>query len=252
MASITFTATAPNGQTFTRTSPTMPYTHVLMTSGSDGETWGPYSWHKSPQAAEKARSGKVGEYFAREGYESTVVEAVPTAVKGTAHVGDFPADKGWPEAAIDALILAKGAKPAKAAPVTEELAPAIAKGLDFLTEPAPKKSRKSVVGSAPREGNVPTEAERTAAIERELAAIDAAQAAKADAQAQRMNAKGRPATHRQLLGESVHALIYAALDSGKLELPVGMDEATGRETIRRWLQYVPTPENPAGLPTPRA
>ena len=108
MATVTFTATAANGKTFTRTSGTMPYTHVLMVNDSA------YSWHKTPAAAEKARSGKVGAHFAEKGWASDVVPAVPTSVQGVVAVGDFPADQGWQQEAIDALIEAKNAPKAKA------------------------------------------------------------------------------------------------------------------------------------------
>ena len=113
MATVTFTATAPNGQAFTRTTGSMAYTHVLMTANVDGTSWSPYSWHKSAAAAEKARSGKVGAYFAEKGWESNVVPTVPTSVQGVASVGDFPADKGWQEEAINALIEAKNAPKTK-------------------------------------------------------------------------------------------------------------------------------------------
>ncbi|AGU92009.1 hypothetical protein ADAWI_98 [Mycobacterium phage Adawi] len=113
MATVTFTATAPNGDTFTRTTGSMAYTHVLMTGNEDGTSWGPYSWHKSAAAAAKAGSGKTGAYFAEHGYRAEVVPAVPTSVQGVVEVGDFSADDGWQEEAINALIEAKNAPKAK-------------------------------------------------------------------------------------------------------------------------------------------
>ncbi|ABD58216.1 hypothetical protein PBI_COOPER_99 [Mycobacterium phage Cooper] len=114
-ATVTFTATAANGETYTRTSGTMPYTHVLMVNNSA------YSWHKSPAAAEKARSGKVGAHFAEQGWESDVVPAVPTSVQGVVALGDFPADQGWQQEAIDALIEAKNAPKASKAKATKHV-----------------------------------------------------------------------------------------------------------------------------------
>lgn len=273
-ASITFTATAPTGETFTRTSPSMPYTHVMMTRGpgqlmgqKEPGNWGPYSWHKSAAAAHKAANSSHMQQW-----ETTVVEAVPTAVKGTAHVGDFPAANGWQEDAINALITAKNTAPkAKKGKqvksnvtVYETAADALADLPETPADPEPEADEVPVVDAVlptsiakglaflSRETNVPTDAERQACIDRELAAIAAQKQAKADAEAVRMNASGRKATHRQLLGEAVHTLIYTALDNERLTLPEGMDADLAREVIGKWLQYIPTPENPAGLPTPRA
>jgi hypothetical protein len=115
-AKITYTAIAPNGEQFTRTTATMPYTHVLLVAGKGESNFGPWSWHKSAAAAfEASRDG-----YHLENHEVKVVPAVPTAVKGKAEVGDFSAEHGWQEDAINALIEAKGSKKAMAEPVVAE------------------------------------------------------------------------------------------------------------------------------------
>lgn len=98
MPTITFTATAPNGETFTRTSGTMPYTSVLMVADPGTENWAPYSWHRSEAAAHKAANGT---YVTR--YQRRVVPAVPTSVQGKVTAGQF-AD--WPAGCED-LVTAK-------------------------------------------------------------------------------------------------------------------------------------------------
>lgn len=105
MPTITFTATAPNGAEFTRTSGTMPYVAVLVVS-RDGSDWGDYSWHKTAEAAHKAAA--TG-YAAKAGYpHRRVVPAVPTSVQGKVHAGQFD---DWPQGCAE-LVDAKlaGAK----------------------------------------------------------------------------------------------------------------------------------------------
>ncbi|ACF05097.1 hypothetical protein Nigel_95 [Mycobacterium phage Nigel] len=138
MATITFTATAPNGTTFTRTTGSMAYTHVLMTGNEDGTNWGPYSWHKSAAAAAKAGSGKVGAYFAEQGYQATVVPAVPTSVQGVVSVGDFAAADGWQEEAINALIEAKNAPKAKGTKTAKKASKPAAELPEVAADPEPQ------------------------------------------------------------------------------------------------------------------
>lgn len=104
MATITYTATNPDGITQTRSSGTMAYTHAVSVMREDGKGWGIYSWHKSYSAAMKASNSG---YAAKLYPSRRIVEAVPTAINGKAQVGDFA---GHPSAAaIDALIEAKAA-----------------------------------------------------------------------------------------------------------------------------------------------
>jgi hypothetical protein len=179
-ATVTFTATAPNGATFTRTSGTMAYTHVLMTGNQDGTSWGPYSWHKSAAAAEKARSGKVGAYFVEQGYQSDVVPAVPTSVQGVVSVGDFAAADGWQEEAINALIEAKNAPKAKGTKTaTKKASKPEAKLPEVAADPEPQP-----VDAADPEGDLEealaeldtteAEPEADATIEQVEAEVDAA------------------------------------------------------------------------------
>lgn len=70
MSTITYTATSKTGETMTRTSGTMFYTHANMDRGT---------WHCSAAAAYKAASTGT----------SHVVEAVPTKINGPVKAGDY-------------------------------------------------------------------------------------------------------------------------------------------------------------------
>lgn len=104
-ATVTFTA-EHNGQTYTRTSGTMPY--VAITVGSQVQ------WHKSFAAAHKAATSRTQTYAT--GVPAEVVPVVPTAIQGK--LGDWhPEVDGWgdiPAAAFAELVAAKAA-PAPAA-----------------------------------------------------------------------------------------------------------------------------------------
>ena len=107
MATITFTA-EHDGQTYTRTSGTMPY--VAITVGSQVQ------WHKTMASAYKAATSRTQTYYT--GVPATVVPVVPAAINGK--LGDWhPEVDGWgdiPAAAFAELVAAKnGAAPAKAA-----------------------------------------------------------------------------------------------------------------------------------------
>ncbi|AXH47460.1 hypothetical protein SEA_WALELIANO_96 [Mycobacterium phage Waleliano] len=233
-ATVTFTATAANGKTFTRTSPTMPYTHVLMVNNSA------YSWHKSAAAAEKARSGKVGAHFAEKGWESDVVPAVPTSVQGVANIGDFPADKGWQEEAINALIEAKNAPKAKApkkaskgkaiksnVTVYESATDALA---DILPEvPADPELEDALADLDTTE----VEPEADATLEQVTAEVEA-------------TAPAKRVSKKQALGDQIVALVNAAMADGTITLPEGLDAAEANEAVGKWLQHVPTSANPGG------
>ncbi|AYD82085.1 hypothetical protein I5G60_gp93 [Mycobacterium phage Saguaro] len=111
MATVTFTATH-NGETFTRTSGTMPY--VAVTVGSQVQ------WHKSFAAAHKAAVSRVQTYST--GVPADVVPVTPTAING--NLGDWtPEVDGWgdiPAEAFAELVAAKRAgKKATAAEATE-------------------------------------------------------------------------------------------------------------------------------------
>jgi hypothetical protein len=108
-ATITFTATH-EGETYTRTSGTMPY--VAITVGSQVQ------WHKSFASAHKAAVSRTQTY--RTGVPATVIPAVPTAINGK--LGDWtPEVDGWgdiPASAFTELVADKlagkpAAKPAE-------------------------------------------------------------------------------------------------------------------------------------------
>ncbi|AEJ95769.1 hypothetical protein FDI64_gp95 [Mycobacterium phage Zemanar] len=229
-ATVTFTATADNGKTFTRTSPTMPYTHVLMVNNSA------YSWHKSAAAAEKARSGKVGAHFAEKGWESNVVPAVPTSVQGVANVGDFPADKGWQEEAINALIEAKNAPKAKA-PKKASKGKAIKSNVTVYESAA--DALADILPEVPADPEPEVDEPVTDAETVEAMAPAPEVTEVTEAPAKRVSKK-------QALGDQIVALVNAALADGTITLPEGLDAAEANEAVGKWLQHVPTSANPGG------
>ncbi len=113
MATITFTATH-EGETYTRTSGTMPY--VAITVGSQVQ------WHKSFAAAHKAAVSRTQTYYTNR--PAAVVPCAPTAINGK--LGDWtPEVDGWgdiPASAFAELVAAKNAPKAISAeaPVTTE------------------------------------------------------------------------------------------------------------------------------------
>ncbi|AGU92098.1 hypothetical protein BANE1_93 [Mycobacterium phage Bane1] len=226
-ATVTFTATADNGKTFTRTSPTMPYTHVLMVNNAA------YSWHKSAAAAEKARSGKVGAHFAEKGWESNVVPAVPTSVQGVASVGDFPADKGWQEEAINALIEAKNTPKTKA-PKKASKGKAIKSNVTVYESAA--DALADILPEVPADPEPEVEEPVTDA---ETVEAMAPAPEVTEAPAKRVSKK-------QALGDQIVALVNAALADGTITLPEGLDAAEANEAVGKWLQHVPTSANPGG------
>lgn len=97
-ATITFTATL-NGETFERTSGTMPY--VAVSVGSQVQ------WHKSFAAAHKAAVSRTQTYST--GVPAEVIPALPTKINGK--LGDWtPEVDGWgdiPASAFTELVAAK-------------------------------------------------------------------------------------------------------------------------------------------------
>lgn len=209
-AKIEFTATAPNGETFTRTSGTMPYTHVLMVAGKGESDFGPWSWHKSAAAAFKASQ----EGYHQDNHRTKVVPAVPTAVKGKAEVGEFSAEKGWQEEAINALIEAKATKPSKKA--QPELPVEVA-------DPEPV-------------------AEEETPVEQPEAEAQAEAVANGDATPIAKPKTGKVA-QRQALGALVHQAVQAILDG---ELPEGMTAEDAALQLDTWLRYIPNGARAAG------
>ncbi|AYB70639.1 hypothetical protein SEA_SERENDIPITOUS_98 [Mycobacterium phage Serendipitous] len=223
-AKIEFTAIAPNGESFTRTSGTMPYTHVLMTGSAEGEGWGPYSWHKSHAAAEKARSGKTGAYFATKGYRSEVVEAVPTAVKGKATVGEFAAENGWAEDAINALIEAKSAKSQAALPIEVEPEAPVADPVETeAVAPAPVEELMTV------DAAVDAEITRREEADAEIEAVEPV-VKKASAPS--------PLKLKQQLGDQIHYVVRKMISDGELVIPEGMEQDAAMADVERWLSYI--------------
>ncbi|QPX62209.1 hypothetical protein PBI_INDLOVU_95 [Mycobacterium phage Indlovu] len=220
-AKIEFTATAPSGETFTRTSGTMPYTHVLLVAGKGESDFGPWSWHKSAAAAFKASQ----ESYHQDNHRTKVVPAVPTAVKGKAEVGDFPAEKGWQEEAINALIEAKGAKSKKADAMTElpELGYEVVQPEDVVVDETPVD--EPVVEQP--EAEVQAEAIENG----EATPIAPAKP------------KGGKVAQRQALGALVHQAVQSILDG---ELPEGMTAEDAALQLDTWLRYIPNGARAAG------
>jgi|SRR5690349_2097389 len=212
-AKIEFTATAPNGETFTRTSGTMPYTHVLMVAGKGESDFGPWSWHKSAAAAFKASQ----EGYHQDNHRTKVVPAVPTAVKGKAEVGDFPADKGWQAEAIDALIIAKGAPKAK------------------VEQPELVEATEVEAEESPVDEPVVTQPEAEVQAE----AVEAGEATPIAP----AKPKGGKVAQRQALGALVHQAVQAILDG---ELPEGMTADDAALQLDTWLRYIPNGARAAG------
>ncbi|UJQ86619.1 hypothetical protein SEA_PENGUINLOVER67_97 [Mycobacterium phage PenguinLover67] len=97
MATITFTGTH-EGETFTRTSGTMPY--VAISVGSQ------VIWHKSFAAAHKAAVSRQQTW--KTGKPAEVVPVIPTAINGKITAEDFA--EGWgdiPASAFTELVAAK-------------------------------------------------------------------------------------------------------------------------------------------------
>lgn len=114
MATITFTGTH-NGETFTRTSGTMPY--VAISVGSQ------VIWHKSFAAAHKAAVSRQQTWST--GKPAEVVPVIPTAINGKITAEDFA--EGWgdiPASAFTELVAAKlgtvEEAPAEEAPASED------------------------------------------------------------------------------------------------------------------------------------
>ncbi|QFP94712.1 hypothetical protein I5G59_gp92 [Mycobacterium phage LilMcDreamy] len=232
MASIEYTATAPNGESFTRTSPSMAYVAVLMVADADPgtENWGPYSWHKSYEAANAAAQASYHQGLHR----TVVVDAIPTAVKGKASIGDFA---GHPRAnVIDDLIEAKAAKPRKGkkadvAEIEAEAPEAVAD--EFSTE----------VDLGLGEMTDDERAEVEALVVPEPVAEDVTEVAEKPAKAKAPKAK-KPVvpTERTLKQQLGAAVVEAAMAAALANVPEGMtaDEAT--EIVTKWMSYIPVPK----------
>jgi hypothetical protein len=210
MATVTFTATAPNGVEFTRTSPTMPYVAVLMVADKGSDNWGAWSWHKTDDAAFKASQSNY-----HQGHHQTkVVQAIPTAINGKVKPGDF-AD--WP-VGVPELVAAKLAKGGNAAPASP-----------FTGEAILAAATEAAKADAEEEAKVAAKAEE---------AYQATNGAPVKA--------AKKASKKQLLGYEVHQIVLAALQDGGLTIPEGMDAAEAETVVANWLRWIPTPDTAWG------
>ncbi|KZS75907.1 hypothetical protein A4G26_22225 [Mycobacterium kansasii] len=116
-ARITYTATAPNGETFPRTSATMRYTHALLCADDGADNWGAWSWHKTGAAADKAANNGVVRNSQRK-----VVPVEVTKVAGKIDPADtFALDaKARLDAAKAAPVAEAAPEPVAAGPMTSE------------------------------------------------------------------------------------------------------------------------------------
>ena len=185
-ATVTFIA-EHDGQTYTRTSGTMPY--VAITVGSQVQ------WHKSFAAAHKAATSRTQTYAT--GVPAEVVPVAVSSIQGK--LGDWhPEVDGWgdiPAAAFAALVAAKAA-PAPAAKAVK---------VNSRGEtPAQARARQRAAKKAREAGEQPAPAAEDAAIQAEM-----------DAQAAK-RAKAAPAPEMALV--RVEGKPQARLDtiSGKL------------------------------------
>lgn len=227
-AKIEYTATAPNGESFTRTSGTMAYVAVLMVADADPGTdnWGPYSWHKTYEAANAAGNAT----YHQGKHRTVVVDAIPTAVKGKAVVGDFASH---PRASvIDTLIEAKAGKKADVAEIEVEAPEVVAD--EFSTE----------VDLGLGEMTDDERAEVEALVVPEPVAEDVTEVAEKPAKAPKAKAAKKPAvpTERTLKQQLGAAVVEAAMAAALANVPEGMtaDEAT--EIVTKWMSYIPVPK----------
>jgi len=205
-AKIEFTA-VHDGETFTRTTGTMPY--VAVTVGSQVQ------WHKSMEAAQQAAVSKTQTY--RTGVPATIVPARPTAIKGK--LGDWtPHIDGWGEIPAEAfaeLVAAKGSRKGQVALPIEE--------------PAEDPTQVEVEGP---EGLV---VESVGTITDGKVTFEEVAPAPA-----------KPATKtsptRSLKQQLGRAVVDAAMASVEANLPEGMDLTEAYEIVTKWMSYIPVPK----------
>lgn len=163
-ATVTFTA-EHDGQTYTRTSGTMPY--VAITVGSQVQ------WHKSFAAAHKAATSRTQTYAT--GVPAAVVPVAVSSVQGK--LGDWhPEVDGWGDIPAAAFAEAVAAKNGAAQPV----APA-AKVNSRGETPAQARARQRAAKKAREAGEQPAPAAEDAAIQAEMDAQAATRAKAAPA-----------------------------------------------------------------------
>lgn len=205
MSNITFTATAPNGATFTRKSGTMGYTNVVMVADRGEDNWGPLSWHLTASAAfDTAKSSRCADLNVK------VVDAVPTDVSGKVAPGTMFNGVDLFELKAAAAAARKAAKAdAKAAEAEAEA------GIE------------AAIGEWVAEPTVEAVAEVSKAIEAaEVAPVKAAKKAPAT----------KAATPKQVLGQAV---VDAAMAAVEANLPEGMDLTEAYEVVTKWMSYIP-------------
>lgn len=227
MATITFTATLPSGETVTRTSGTMPY--VATVNG--------VTWHKTFASAQKAATGR------QHGPGAQVIPVVPTAINGKITAEDW-AD-GWGEIDREVLATLVAAKLADQAPKAKAPRKAKAKVvtgqeiLDLASADDVVAQLDAMEAEAPAE--LPTE-DAPAADPVEETVTEAIAAIEAQVDAPVVKRVSR----KQALGDQIIALVHAALADDTIVMPEGMDHTEARESIAKWLQHVPSSTNPGG------
>lgn len=200
MATVTYTATLPNGELAHRSTKTMQYVAVLAVADKGGDNWGARSWHLTFGAATAAMNSG----YIRDNYNAKVIEVEITKVVG--------------KVINDPLLLE----------VKERLA------ADAKAAAADVPSEADVDATAEAFGAVLT---GTQTVEEATAFLDTVQeaftAAIADAKADL--AARMTLAQKQELGSNVHALVRTVL----ADLPAGIDPAEADTVVTKWLSYIP-------------
>lgn len=247
---ITYTATAPNGEQFSRTSGTMSYTTVLMVADKGGDNWGPWSWHTSPANALKAANSQ----HLRETANIKLIETEITNVTGKA-------DARWIEANPEEYARLSSLKErfaaerkaakadAKAAKAEAEAGIEAAIG-EWVAEPTVEAvaevSKAVEVAEVEAEVVEDYQAEHPAEVEAAVEAMKALSGViKAEAEKKAPKkakaAKKAPAVPtdralKQQLGSAVVAAMTAAVEEN---LPEGMDLTDAYAIVTKWASYIP-------------
>jgi hypothetical protein len=213
MATVTYTATLPNGELAHRSTKTMEYVACLAIADKGGDNWGARSWHLTTGAAiAAANSGYI-----RDNYNSKVIEVEITKVVGKTVPGtDLHDMKAALAAGVD---------------LAQYQAGLLLPGDDA---PADVPSEADVDATAEAFGAVLT---GTQTVEEATAFLDTVQeaftAAIADAKADL--AARMTLAQKQELGSNVHALVRTVL----ADLPAGIDPAEADTVVTKWLSYIP-------------
>lgn len=218
MASVTFTAVLPNGETASRTTKTRAYVACLAIADKGGDNWGARSWHLTRAAAIAANSGYISENYNAKVLDVEITKVVGKTLPGT-ELHDIKAALA---AGVDLAQYQAGLTLGDVAPVEEPLISA--DDIDATSD---------ALGELFAEGTKLV-ADALAEVREEIAQAEineAVAAAKADTTAP---AKMSLAQKREL-GTGVHDRIRSVLDA----LPAGIDPTEAAAVVETWLLYIP-------------